>query len=352
MQNKEMTLLKALGIIFVVMGHKYEVFSWFQVYSFHMALFFFVSGYFYKEESETNILSYIYKKVKKTIPIYFLFNFIYMIVTNIINKKYNVSLANIKSFKDFFIMPFISGHQVALFLPAWFMMALLIIQVIFIMLYKNMKKVNKNMNIHLLIFICIGFCGTYIAKYTQLTFDSTILIVVRTCFGLFFYYLGFYYRKHESNKIFNSKILFVMFLIQIVILIQGNDIKYVVVWGQFHGAIILPYIIGINGIYLYLFISKALAKLIPDNDVLYKIGSHTMSIMMHHMFVFFIINYVIVKVTNGDRGQLGDVWFSYNLNTFWPIYIGLGVLLPVISSILIEKIKIYILKLNKNYKYI
>ncbi len=53
---------------------------------------------------------------------------------------------------------------------------------------------------------------------------------------------------------------------------------------------------GALGIYVYLFFSMALSKFVKDNDILYRIGENTLSIMMNHIFVFFIINYAIIKV--------------------------------------------------------
>ena len=48
-RNKTMDIMMALGIIFVVMGHNYQppIFL-LPAYTFQVALFFFVSGYFFK----------------------------------------------------------------------------------------------------------------------------------------------------------------------------------------------------------------------------------------------------------------------------------------------------------------
>ena len=62
-ENKEFRILSAIGIILVVAGHLgYDVFDiggLFPYYSFHVFIFLFVSGYFYKEEAEDRIVSYI-----------------------------------------------------------------------------------------------------------------------------------------------------------------------------------------------------------------------------------------------------------------------------------------------------
>lgn len=46
--NQKFTILKAMGILAVVGGHAGTNFlPWFPVYSFHMPLFIFISGYFF-----------------------------------------------------------------------------------------------------------------------------------------------------------------------------------------------------------------------------------------------------------------------------------------------------------------
>lgn len=61
--NYKFLVLETLGIIFVVLGHNQPINAFlnnvFLYYSFHMALFAFVSGYFFKE---TNGKEFIKKK--------------------------------------------------------------------------------------------------------------------------------------------------------------------------------------------------------------------------------------------------------------------------------------------------
>ena len=53
-ENKELRILSAIGIILVAAGHLgynlFDIGGLFPYYSFHVFIFLFVSGYFYKEE--------------------------------------------------------------------------------------------------------------------------------------------------------------------------------------------------------------------------------------------------------------------------------------------------------------
>ena len=66
--NRQFALLTAIAMVLVIMGHVNEQLltfgGLFPYYSFHIALFLFISGYFYKEYQEEKIPSYIVKKAK------------------------------------------------------------------------------------------------------------------------------------------------------------------------------------------------------------------------------------------------------------------------------------------------
>ena len=73
-KNIKFLILQTIGIILVVLGHKggINLFTdWFPIYSFHMPLFIFISGYFYKTNSESNLIAFIKNKSKRLLIPYF-----------------------------------------------------------------------------------------------------------------------------------------------------------------------------------------------------------------------------------------------------------------------------------------
>ena len=70
-------LLSVFGILFVVMGHLEDVNAFFSnvfpFYSFHMALFAFISRYFFKDKKTVDFLKH---KTKKLILTYLVWNLI------------------------------------------------------------------------------------------------------------------------------------------------------------------------------------------------------------------------------------------------------------------------------------
>ena len=67
--NRTFGLLSALAILMIVAGHAgYDILTvggLFPYYSFHVPLFLFISGYFYRKEEEEKPLLYVKKKAKR-----------------------------------------------------------------------------------------------------------------------------------------------------------------------------------------------------------------------------------------------------------------------------------------------
>ena len=101
-------ILSALAIILVVAGHAdfgvFDIAGLFPYYSFHVAVFVFISGYFYKEENETNIFSYIKRKAIHLLLPYYGWNLFYGLLTTIMRTK-GFTIGNPMTFYNFLLEP-------------------------------------------------------------------------------------------------------------------------------------------------------------------------------------------------------------------------------------------------------
>lgn len=79
--NMTFGILSGLAIIMVVAGHLgYNILTLgdlFPYYSFHVPLFMFISGYFYKETEETHPFGYVVKKARRLLMTYLIWNLVY-----------------------------------------------------------------------------------------------------------------------------------------------------------------------------------------------------------------------------------------------------------------------------------
>ena len=281
-----MDIMMALGIIFVVMGHNYQppIFL-LPAYTFQVALFFFVSGYFFKVQLNLkDKLLWLKKKAINLLGPYFIYNIFYAALTYYLITR-GVNLGQKFTWHNFFIEPFVSGQSYFLYLAAWFVPQLFLTHLVAQILIWRDSKIYK--------FIVLGLsllgAIIFIDKYTPAQ-GAALLVLGRTAFALFFYLLGQ----------------------------------------------VLKTIAAISLIYI---ISEYLAQNLSDNNWLLKIGQNTFSIMANHLLIFFIINYVFYKLALIPASALSNVFFHYQVEKTWFVYLILGVGLPLLFSLSFTKIK-------------
>ena len=142
MRNKTMDVVLAIGIIYVVMGHNYQPGTFLlPAYTFQVAIFFFVSGYFFKPQSGfKNKLLWLKKKALNLLVPYFIYNIFYALLTLYLFSR-GVSLGEKINIYNFFVTPFITGHQYFLYLAAWFVPQLFLIHLSAQTLINKEKKI-------------------------------------------------------------------------------------------------------------------------------------------------------------------------------------------------------------------
>lgn len=293
-ENRQFRILSALGIIFVVAGHlgcgAFDLGGLFPYYSFHVFLFLFVSGYFYREEAEEKIGRYLLKKASALLVPYFLWNLFYGVLTQILHAA-GFGIGEKLSFKTLFFSPFMDGHQFLYNFPAWFVPALFLIEVINVLMRKIL--------------------GLLHLKKEWLIFTGCMLLgilTVRLAIGghvwgwhkmpgrLLFMLPGFqmgriYKEKLEKHDTLPNGIYFLLVIgIQILISVFCNGLAFSTVWvtGFANGAVV-PYLTVITGIAFWLRISGLLEKVPELSKKLVVIGRNTYPIMMHHAMVFMLI---------------------------------------------------------------
>jgi fucose 4-O-acetylase-like acetyltransferase len=346
MNSAEMNILKAIGIILVVIGHKYQIFL--PIYSFHMALFFFISGFFYKPSHEQNIFHFVTSRTKSLLGVYFAYNTFFAMVTYILASQFEIHLGQLPTLENFFLEPFVSGHQYLLHNAGWFVPQLFLVQMVFIFSYIGIKKIVKNHFVHLAFFLILGWSGLYLAK-NPIAMTSPLgnigqFLYVRSSYGLCFFYVGYFFKNYcRDVDIFRSEWLFAAIISLALISHEWAKIRnYNVVNGFFEGDTFLPLVTGMLGIYLSMFFAKGIARIVKQNDCLYAIGENTFHIMSLHIFIFFLLNVLFAQIFRFDIHQLrgiSGVFFAYDVEHYWPLYVTAGVLIPTLAGMMFKRTK-------------
>ena len=360
--SDKINILKALAIILVVSGHlEFRFFNMFPPYSFQLALFFFISGMLFKDKYLDKVGEFIKRRIKSLLVLYFLYSAFYCIVTIIIEKLTGKFWGMELSFKNFFITPFLNGHQFDLSCPMWFVMQLFITMVTFLFLQRQFRNLPEK--IKFAIYTLMGFSAIPLSKIftpilfsinnsnTLTTINPVALIIVRTLFSLFFVYLGHFYTTKIEGKynIFTPKILAWVICIQAILWhfnrdfnpTHGIGLSYVLVWARFDSQIIVPVLTSITGIWFSLFFIHVTYDYLKDIKFIKTIGENTYHIMANHLFVMFIITAIIFKI-NGipyEERNLHNIYWIYNpvQNTY--LYFVLTMLISTYSGVVLKYIK-------------
>jgi fucose 4-O-acetylase-like acetyltransferase len=339
-RDKHVDVMLFWGIIFVVMGHFYQLpYFFFPAYTFHMALFFFISGYLFKvKKTVREKITFIIKKIKKQLLTFFLMNLFFGFISYVlILKGINLTRGGI-NLHNFFIEPFISNHQFYLNIPNWFLFDLFVINIISqLILFKDSKKLKI---IIFLITIPIAIFAVYKGLNKYVDFRLT---AVRICYGLSFFFVGILFNEFKKDiiRLFSSPLL-IMFLWSIVVLLKTSfgEIGYAIVWGSVLNTFYyIPLITTLIIVFISYIICYYISLIIKKDSAILIIGQNTFYIMALHLSIFFLINLIFYFFDKIDFPTLSKRYFFFEREKFFLIYEIPAIVLPTVLGVFISKVK-------------
>ncbi len=269
-------IAKGIGIILVLLGHlqndtifSYSPYilslcSW--IFSFHMALFFIISGMLMavKEDNETDIRIFIGKRFKSIMLPYFWFSLIYIFIV-----LYSLLIDKVVPLKTLFIQLWyvlgMYGMNVLWFLPALFAG-----EVLFVFLTQRFKN-HKSLFIIVILLavaITINQLRGGLPNNNEITerLNELIITLIRPVFVCSYIFIGYYIYKGFgliSSKFSNTKVLMIPAVpLLLVINIYVNTLNRPV---DFRSLVLnnylLYYLSSISGSLAILFISMLLSGL-------------------------------------------------------------------------------------------
>ena len=208
-----------------------------------------------------------------------------------------ISFGQDNTIKTFFIEPWITGHQYIFNLAAWFIPALFLTNVVYILFRKLITKCKIwNDTIILFLLLILMYVSIYFSKNNK---NVYLIPVLRTGFFLFFYHFGYYYKtKIEGKYKFNNLVyLLILIFINLVIRKIDKNLTYDAWKMYFYSKqVIVPMIASITGILFWVKIAEILEPVLAKNKIICFIGNNTYDIMMHHLFFVFLLNTLILKL--------------------------------------------------------
>lgn len=266
--------MKGIGIILVILGHisyNQGLTTW--IYSFHMPLFFIISGFLFYSSSKIN---YIRKRMYSILIPYFFFSllsFVYWLVieSSIRGGDNNIALTFLGIFSAQ------SGGNYVFNIVLWFLPCLLMTESIF---YLINKYCSRSLAPIVLFISVIGYFNS-ILNPVRLPWGLDIAMI-----ALSFYGIGFYASKYRSKLYTLNRLqkkqklgLFLILLMLSICLCQMNG--RVDMSSNYYGHIVLFYTSGIVGTLIIYLISISIRSKVVERSLVF-LGVNSLIIMCTH----------------------------------------------------------------------
>ena len=346
------TIAKALGIIFMVIGHSHinEYVRSF-VYLFHMPLFFFCSGYFFRTEEPLFIA--LKKRFNRLYIPYFKWAiaiFLTIILLTLLgidtHSLNNMTYDTHQSFIRYCIkliihlLVYMGASNGEVFVSFWFFKALFWASILILLIKSFEQKICKNSFLvlfFLLWLISVPLC--YLSRSVDFKF-SFIGRLDLIFIAIFFYISGFYWRKIEQVKIYTSVFtcLGIVSLMVIAYFFPRLSILFYEPNNWFFSGTV-----ALLGIITTFSISYQLQKYNPK--WLYYIGNKTLVIFTWH-FVFFKMMTLFFERTHNipmNIVYVDNLILGYPFYYYIP-YIVIGIVAPLVVDKAYEIVKQKVVK--------
>ena len=354
-----------IDIICVILSHckkkasiELNIQGWFEYTSFHMPLFMFAAGYFFKSKNITSSVKYIKRKFKRLILPIYSYNIFYGVIIQILKKfgfKNNIREFNLKII---FIEP-LNGCGFKYIRPSWFSSTLFFVEVYNILKRKVLYSIRKEIHesIYLIFDIILSYLSVFMSNQNYNKFPNAIFLL-RFMHLNIYYELGIFYKKHLESlikKLRNDLFFLNIFILKLLFHIYYSHAPFFYYGGSqyYNYSPFTVIIISILGILFWIKISEIIEPILGKNYYVNIIADNTFSIMINHIFAIDLVKTLFAVISKHTR-YCKDFNFKkyYSLETSY-IYIPNNLLqvgiLYLISCLIIP---IYIQKLINKTKNI
>ena len=156
MRDKRIDIMKGIGILFVIMGHTSSPISGY-IYTFHMGLFFFITGYLSfgkaNEKSAESLLDFTFQKAKSILIPYIVFWTISFVVWECLSRVRTGNFFSVE--KNHILGLLLGGHWLADYsnnFPLWYFQ----MHFITVVLFKIILRLSAYIQTIILILLVVG----------------------------------------------------------------------------------------------------------------------------------------------------------------------------------------------------
>ena len=338
MKDRDLSVdvLRGLGILLVVSGHASSGATMvaFAPYSFHMPLFFFISGLFFSEYKVDGVISTIAKNVRSLLLYSTVFYLFYAVVCWVISHLWFDAFDQPFSFDLLFGNQFTTGGAYKFTSAYWFIPCLFFVKVYFSLVHSRLAVFLRGFGEGL---VSIGFFCLYLGlAFLAVTYSMKMygdnyapidkIIFYRFMFAVFFYYLGAVVAKYRFQRFFsNVLVLASIYAVQQQMLVFAGNLDF---WMQVskYQETYLPVFSSVLGIAFFYGIAEVASSNKSFTKVLGYIGKNSFPILLHHLFGFFVLNVLLCVFGVIKPSDVTSQYYQLDTVHSWPFYIVAAVL--------------------------
>lgn len=276
-------IARGLGILFVIIGHvQTPEYIKSIIYSFHMPLFFFLSGYVFNTVKYVSALSFVVSRFRKLIIPYFVFSFITIAIFKIWDQQLLGQKINSLDILTGFL--FSTSDKILVNAPLWFLTCLFVVQIAF---YFVVRITSRNLVV--LIILSVSSLLGYLYSKSELAHIPWNVDVALTAVA--FFGVG-YLLKGKQIEIKNKFEWFSLFSLLCVLFSYINSRHgRVDLFGNILNNYFLYYLAAFFGIAACILASQ----IIQESKLLSSIGKSSLHIFTTHIIVIYAVNIYVGK---------------------------------------------------------
>lgn len=364
--NRQFMIMSAIGIIMVVDSHSWTTIhiaeSLFPYNCFFMAMFFFISGYFFNaEKTVKDPIRYIKRKTKVLFLPYLGWWFAYLFIGVVMRRITTFKIGPAFSFYDYFVGPLVCGEFNGLNSPAYFVPILFYV-ICFHTLFRTVFDKIWNEFITMFIYAGIGMMVVcYSIKVAHIfDYNTAFMMLLKIAFSLQFFEFGVIYRnklEQHFEKIHPLAVAIIaIFIISIIkhyipnINWHLNRLDFEVSL-KAYGVLgyLIPAVTATLGISFWLEVAKVMTPALGNSKICNFISNHTFGIMEHHLFCMFLLNAALVIINSAIpinnlnvEAIKSTAWYRFawgGKSDFYIFYFLAGIIGSCLICILVDRIK-------------
>lgn len=342
MRDNGVTISKGIAIILMVFGHAGcpELINSY-LCMIRMPLFFFMSGYCFKEKYLVEAYSYLKRRVTGVYWPYVKWSLVFLVLHNVFfylniysdEYGFNGMVSTLYSVSDFLnravsIITKMEEHE-QLLGGYWFLKTLFVGSIIFYFIRRYIKSIRLGMLILLLLILLLSFTGWRIPYFS---------IGAREVLGAFFLMTGHAYKSYNIQW-HNNK----AFVLAAIIIVGIGSFCWPTSMLKFTYINVVPYIItAVIGTLVIFHIGVWLMgkKEMMISRFLIYTGNYTFNVLTWHFLSLKIVSLLLILMYGLPIKQLAEfpVIESYAHNGWWILHFIVGVSVPLAGTWIFHKL--------------